>query len=215
MTDSRRLAGFGLLTFALGTFTALTLANAPGGDYEAAQVADYVSSGRRVTELATGYLGLLAALGLAVFVTRVRPMVESASSRAIGDLFGTLGVGAATVAAVGWTVTAGIPVAFAEGGDRIVVAAPTVYVLSEIGVLLNLATPAILMGVAIIVLAVRAGALVPSWLRVATVVAGVCGVAAPFFFPYFVFLLWAVVTGVWCVAGGRTAPVITPQGSLA
>jgi hypothetical protein len=213
MNDSRKIAGLGLLTFAVGTFAALTLSNAPGGDYDASQVASYVSRGNRVSEFACGYLGLLAAIGLAVFVTRIRPMVEEASSRAIGDLFAGLGMAAATVAVVGWMVTAGIPVAFAEGGQHITVGAPAVYLLSEVGVLLTLAAPAILMGGAILVLALRARATMPRWLRGFTIVAGVCGVAAPFFFPYFVFQLWGIVTGVWCLtsAPGTRGVTVAPR----
>lgn len=205
MNESRGFAGLGLLTFAGGTFVALQVANAPGGDYDASQVARYVSSGSRVSEFVCGYLGLLAATGLAVFVTRMRPMLVESSSRAVGDLFYALGIAASTAAAIGWTVTAGIPVAFAEGGRHMSIDGPVVYLLSEVGVLLNLATPAMLMGTAILVLARRSGGTMPRWLRRFTMVAGVCGIAAPFFFPYFVFLLWGLVTGVWCLASGNEA----------
>jgi hypothetical protein len=210
MNDTRRFAGLGLLTFAVGTFAALQLADPPGGDYGASQIARFVSPSSRVTEFACGYLGILAAVGLAVFVTRMRPAVAEASSHEVGDLFAALGIGAATVAAVGWTVTAGIPVAFAEGHGH-PAAAPVVYLVSELGVLLNLATPAILMGAAILLLATRAGAMVPRWLRISTVVAGICGIAAPFFFPYFLFLLWGIVAGVWCLASGTGARAVTSK----
>ena len=92
--------------------------------------------------------------------------------------------------------------------------APVVYLLSEVGVLLNLATPGILMGTAVLVLARRAGATMPRWLRRFTVVAGVCGVAAPFFFPYFVFLLWGLVTGVWCLASGTATRGVVSESPV-
>ena len=54
--------------------------------------------------------------------------------------------------------------------------------------------PAFFIGVAAIVLA--RGSVLPRWLRVFSVVAGVCGILAPAFFTLFLFLLWTLVCGV-------------------
>jgi len=89
-----------------------------------------------------------------------------------------------------------------------------VYTLSEIGNLLAVCSPALCVGVAGILLAVK-GAM-PRGLRMFTIVAGVCGVLAPFYFTYFVFVLWTVVAGIAFAASRRPAPVVaTLQESLA
>jgi len=38
------------------------------------------------------------------------------------------------------------------------------------------------------------------WLRAFSVVAGLCGILAPFFFTYFVFVLWTIATGLTLLA---------------
>ena len=88
----------------------------------------------------------------------------------------------------------------AEGGSsvRAGVTHPTVYTLTEIGNLVSWCAPALFMGIVAILLS-RATSL-PRWLRVFSVVAGVCGILAPFFFTFFVYLLWTLVLGVTLVA---------------
>ena len=76
---------------------------------------------------------------------------------------------------------------------------PAVYVLTETGNLMAVCAPALLVGVAAIVLARRAA--LPGWLRVASLVAGICGILAPLFFTYFVFVLWTLVFGGWVALG--------------
>ena len=38
-------------------------------------------------------------------------------------------------------------------------------------------------------------AALPNWLRIASYIAGVCGILAAFFFPLFLFWLWAIIFG--------------------
>ena len=83
----------------------------------------------------------------------------------------------------------------AEGGSAVQagVTNPTVYTLTEIGNLLSWCAPALFIGVVAILLS-RAKSL-PRWLRVFSAVAGVCGILAPFFFTFFIYLLWTLVLG--------------------
>jgi hypothetical protein len=81
---------------------------------------------------------------------------------------------------------------------------PTVYTLTEIGNLLSWCAPALFIGLVAVLLS-RAASL-PRWLRVFSVVAGVCGVLAPFFFTYFVYLLWTLVFGLTLVARRASSP---------
>jgi hypothetical protein len=95
-------------------------------------------------------------------------------------------------------VTGGQAVASAEGGVAI---APTVtYVISEVGVVLSFGAGGILLGAALILLALAGPATLP--LRRTTLLAGVCGIASLAWAPFFALLLWAVVFGARHVAAG-------------
>ena len=68
-------------------------------------------------------------------------------------------------------------------------------------------------GVAAVAMAVRAP--LPTWLRVVTAVAGVCGILAPLFFTYFLFALWTVGFGAWVLRQRRPVASDSPvQASL-
>jgi len=106
-------------------------------------------------------------------------------------------------------------VSMAEGGRSVQlgVAHPVIYTLTETGNLLAICAPALFVGVAAIMMAVRLPQ--PRWLRVFSVVAGVCGILAPLFFTYFVFVLWTLAFSGWMLAGARrTAPAAQPHTSL-
>ena len=124
----------------------------------------------------------------------------------LGELAWGLGVAAATTGVIGWFISGGVDVAMAEGGSsvRAGVTHPTVYTLTEIGNLVSWCAPALFMGIVAILLS-RATSL-PRWLRVFSAVAGVCGILAPFFFTFFVYLLWTLVLGITLVS--RRAPAL-------
>ena len=73
--------------------------------------------------------------------------------------------------------------------------------------------PALCIGVAALVLAARGP--LPGWLRIFSAAAGVCGILAPFFFTYFLFVLWTITAGI-ALALTSPQPRITnePQPSL-
>lgn len=205
---TRRTAGAALLVYALATFTAGVLIAAPGGDYEPALVSDFVSSGHTTTAFAAAYLGILGSVALLPFVLWARAELAH-----VGELAWGLGVAAATTGVVGWFITGGVAVAMAEGGSgvRAGVAAPTVYAMTEVGNLIAWCAPALLVGIVAILLS--RGAALPRWLRVFSVVAGVCGILAPFYFTFFIYLLWALVLGVVLVSR-RVRIAAQPQPSL-
>jgi len=189
-----RTAGVGLLVYVVGVLIEATFSG-PGGDYEAAGVASFVSAGNRPLAFATGYVGLFTALGLLAFAAGLRPRLRRG-----GDVFWALGIIATACALVGWVLSRGITVAFAEGG-RVVqhgVSGPVVYTLSEIANLVALCAPAFCVGVMAWQLAAEGP--LPRWLRVFSRVAGVCGMLAAFYFPLPVYLLWMLVLGGWIVA---------------
>ncbi|HET7356138.1 MAG TPA: hypothetical protein VFJ09_05620 [Nocardioidaceae bacterium] len=201
---SKRTAGLALTAYGLATFAAFA-DNAPGGDYKEHGVVRFISAGHMWAAFGLAYLGILGALGLLVFGLGMRHQAGSAR-----DLVGGLAVVGTATSLVGWFVTGGVAVSAAEGGApvRDTIAHPVVYALSEIGNLLAVCSPALCAGLVGIVLAVKAP--MPTWLRVFTVVAGVCGILAPFFFTYFVFVLWTVTAGVAFAVGGREPSTAAP-----
>jgi hypothetical protein len=204
---TRRTAGMALLVYALATFVANAFIGAPGGEYEPKLVTDFVASGHYATAFVLAYVGCLGALALLPFVLGMRADLGHVDELAVG-----LGVAAATTGVIGWFIVGGVDVAMAEGGSgvRAGVTHPTVYTLTEIGNLVSWCAPALFMGIVAILLSRSAS--LPRWLRVFSAVAGVCGVLAPFFFTFFVYLLWTLVLGVTLVA--RRVPSAQAQPSL-
>jgi hypothetical protein len=202
MDISRRTAGLGLLAYAIGTPVAFMGIGAPGGDYDESVVTEYASSGHRVTAIALAYLGAFAVLGLLPFAARKRSEL-----RAGGDLLWGLSVAGVAASVVGWFLLGGIPVVFAEGGTALAgLPHDVVYALSEVSILVAVGASSFLVGVAALVLAVRAP--LPAPIRALTIVGGVCGLLASFFFPIFIFWLWAIAFGVWTLAS--RAPASAP-----
>jgi hypothetical protein len=204
MDISRRTAGLGLLAYGIGTPVAFMGIGAPGGDYEDGIVTSFVSSGHRATAFALAYLGALAALGLLPFAARLRSELRSG-----GDVFWGLAVGGAAASVIGWFLVGGIPVVFAEGGAPLAgLPHDVVYALSELGILVTVGASSFLVGAAALVLAVRAPLSAP--IRALTVVGGVCGLVAAFYFPIFLFWLWAIVFGVRTLTSRASAAAPVP-----
>ena len=201
MTTMPRRAGGALLVYGLGVTAAFMSLGAPGGDYDPGNIASYISSGHWPTAFALAYLSALCSMGLMVFGQAVRPALGGA----VGDFVAGLCLAGTGVSIVGAFLVGGIDVAMAEGGTHVQtgVSQPVIYTLSEVGNLVAVCGPAFCAGVVAIVLA-AAGRL-PLWLRIFSVVAGLCGVLAPFFFTYFVFVLWTIATGITLLARRRPA----------
>jgi hypothetical protein len=207
MGTSRRAAGLGLLAYGIGTVVSAMGAGSPGGDYSDSQVAAYISSGHRITAFVLAYLGLFAALGLLAFGAGMREALGRAGRTVWG-----LSVAGTAAAAVGWSMVGGVAVAAAEGGSAVAgVPHPVIYLLTQVGNGIALCASALMVGVAALVLASRAG--VSTHLRVLTAVAGVCGIVSPLFFPLFVFWLWTIGFGIYVAAAPsrRTEPMIEVQ----
>jgi hypothetical protein len=199
MTGIPRSAGIGLAVYGLGTAIAFEASGSPGGDYRDSRVANYVSAHHFWLAAGVWYFGALCALGLLALGLGLR------AQPGVGRLLGSLATTGAAISVAGAFVSGGLAAAMAEGGSvvRNGVSHQVVYTISEIGNLLAVCAPALCVGVLAIVLATRTATL-PGWLRSLSVVAGICGVLAPFFFTYFVFVAWTVVAGA-VIAGRNTA----------
>ena len=198
---TRRTAGAALLLYGVATFLANALIGAPGGQYEPRVVTDYVDSGHYAVAFVAAYLGCFGAMAVLPFVLGMRRELGP-----YGDLAWGLGVAAATTGVIGWFVSGGVDVAMAEGGTAVHagVSHPVVYTITEIGNLLSWCAPALFVGV--VALLLSRVPTVPRWLRIFSVVAGVCGILAPFFFTFFLYLAWTLVCGVALVARRTPAP---------
>jgi hypothetical protein len=188
---TNRTGGIALAIFGLATFLGF-MNNGPGGDYDDAAVARFISHDHMWAAFGYGYLGCVGAVALLVAGRHLRELAGSAR-----DLVWALTIAGATASAVGFFVVAGVAVSMAEGGATVRDSIPhsVVYTFTETGNLLSVCLPALFVGLIGIVLARRAD--LPRWLRVFSTVAGVCGVLAPFFFTYFIYLLWVLVTGLF------------------
>jgi hypothetical protein len=125
--------------------------------------------------------------------------------RSGGDVFWGLSVAGVAASIIGWFMLGGIPVVFAEGGTALAgLPHDVVYALSEVSILVAVGASSFLVGAAALVLAARAP--LPGALRGFTIVGGVCGLLASFFFPIFIFWLSAIVLGGWTLTSGTRAP---------
>ena len=205
MGTSRRAAGLGLLAYGIGTPLTMALISSPGGDYSSADVAQFLSVGHRTTAFVMAYVGGLAALGLLAFGHRMRDELGAAGRTIWG-----LAIAGTATAVTGWFVVGGVAVAATEGGAAVQgVAHPTVYMLTEVGNLVAVCGGALFAGLIALVLAVRGP--MPMPLRVLSGLAGVCGIVAPLYFPFAVFLIGVLALAVWCLVAKAPRPAAMPK----
>jgi hypothetical protein len=205
------LAGAGAVAFGVLAFVAMMVANPPGGNYSAGDVADFLSKGHRPAVFLSVYLMLIAAAGLLIFLARLRDTIPSGGRSSLFWGFAVASVGAWVA---GYALVIGPSAALAFSGGHLKTIAPDVaYVFSESGWAVMYGAGGLLLGCALATLVV-APAAVPSWVRWFTAIAAVCALAALAWFPFFVVYLWAVVLGVWTLVSSRsTAPAPATQAA--
>lgn len=193
-----RTAGIALLIHTVATFAAFMFSGAPGGDYDDASVVAYLSAAHAPIAFVLWYIGALGGLTLVVFGTGLRRLPGVG-----GPLTGLAWVGAATSVTGAW-LAGGVAVGMVEGGRAVQdgVPHPVAYLFTEIGDIMAVCGPALCVGVIALVLAVRRG--LPMWLRVCCGIGGLCGILAPFFLTYLVYLVFALVFGIALTLGLRT-----------
>jgi hypothetical protein len=193
--------GFGVLFLA-----AMFVGNPPGGNYSASEVAGYVAHGHRMAVFASVYLAIAGAVCLISLLVGLRErLADSAGAR----LFWGCGLAGAAALATGFCITATNPLSLTLGGGK-ALDPKVMYAFSQTGMVVMFGAGAILLGAALVALALDASAALPTWLRWTTGIAGVLGLASPAFFPFFALLLWALVTGIWSFTSGRA---VVAQGA--
>jgi hypothetical protein len=206
MHTSPRRAGTALLIFTLGTFAALTMAPAPAGNYDLGQIHSYLAPGARATTFAGAVIGVLAALALLYYLSALRADMPPGRGR---DLLWGSGIIAAATAAAGWAIDAAIPAAYAQGGGHVSLTPSVVYAFGMLSTAMVYGLAMLFTGIAVII-AARQLAAAPRWWRVLGYIGGACAVLSCAYFPFYLFVAYGVVVGVWGLLA-KGAPVTAPQ----
>jgi len=204
MPSRAALAGLAALVFSVLTIVGLFLASPPGGSYSAHDATKYLSKGHHAAVFVSAYLLLLATFGLVWLLAYLRDATFAASTGAwSGRVFLGAGICGAASLAVGWSVVLGPPIATAFGGHEVTLAPNVTYVLVEMGSAAVWGAGGVLLGFALLVLTFASRAVFPAWLRAATGIAGVGGIASLAFFPSALVILWGIAIGIWLLLAGR------------
>ncbi|WP_370615254.1 hypothetical protein [Mumia sp. Pv 4-285] len=196
MNTIPRTAGLGLLVFLAGIIV-WSFAGTMGGNFHESEVQAFVEGRHRNLDFALYTVGALTSMGLIVFGWAVRDRVD----RVGGWVWGLSVAGVAT-AVSGLCVLGGFQVAMAEGGAQAQeIPLSVAYTIGTIGHLFAGPAPALFVGTIALLLAAKAE--MPGWMRVFTVLAGVCAITAALYFTAAVYLLWLLVFGIWVVAHRR------------
>lgn len=178
-----------------------------GGNYAAADVASYISSGHLVVAIAMALCGLLGAAGLICLGAYLRQRAESEKP---GELWPQviwgLTLGAAICFAVSWGIFVSQPVGNNEALTNLKVPPTITYAIGITGTEVMFESAATLLGFALILVAVANLPRLPAWLRWSTLVIGVLGITSLAFFTFFPLMIWAIVTGGWLLAADRRSP---------
>lgn len=194
------LAGLGGVAFTVLFVLATVISNPLGGSYKASDVADYVAKGHRPSVIVALYLGLFGVVGLLLFLARFRSFVDGP----LGTLYWATSVGAATIMLTGWAIVGSVSLAIAYGGTQVTPSPQLSYVFSEVGWVVLYGAGGTLLGVALLTLSLASKGLT-SWVRWSALVAALCALAAPAWFPFFVVLLWLLVVGIWLLVTDHAA----------
>jgi hypothetical protein len=195
-------AGFGALAFAVLTFVAAIISNGPGGNYKESDVTDFLKSGHRPIVFVATYMVLVGVVGLVFLLARLRDAIADSTRSSVFWALGVAGVGTWIA---GWALGAAAPIARGYGGKDVVIAPTVTYTLSSAGYIM-LASGAVLIGLALLMLVASPAAL-PAWVRWFTLVGAAGAIASPAWFPFVLFYIWALVMGIWLLMTERSSPV--------
>jgi hypothetical protein len=187
------VAGIGAIAFGVLPIVAFMVANPPGGNYKASDIADFIAKGHRPAVFVSVYLMLLSAVGLLLLLARLRESIGAGSRE---TLFWGFSVAAVAAWFVGYAIAISPSLALAFSGGKLhSLSAPVAYTFSEAGWAAMYGAGGLLLGCALLTFAAGAVTL-PAWIRWTTLVAGIAALAAVAWFPFFLVYLWAIVVGV-------------------
>jgi hypothetical protein len=207
------IPGLGGIAFGVLMVASLILADPPGGNYSANDIAGFVARGHRVAVFASIYIFQLGVLGLILLLTRLRGSITRGNG-AFASVFWGSGLAGAACYAVGWSIAMTPALARAFGGASQVFFDPRVtYGIVVGGAVVMIGPGVFLLAVAMFSLGLGSRGTLPTWLRWATLGAAVIALFSLAYFPYFITFIWAIVTGVWMLTTGgpRETPVERAQ----
>ena len=88
------VAGIGAIAFGVLPIVAFMVANPPGGNYKASDIADFIATGHRPAVFVSVYLMLLSAVGLLVLLARLRESIAAGSRETLFWSFSVAAVAA-------------------------------------------------------------------------------------------------------------------------
>ena len=214
-----KLAGVGAIAFSVFTLIGVAFGGAPGGNYLASDVANYVAIGHLPTVIVTGYLALFGVLGLICAFAYLRELISvDPAHKMIANVFWGTGLTAAASMAVAWGLITGIAVAAAEGGSSnpgnsvaATISSAETYNLSDTSINVLYGSGGFMLGFALISLMVASRGVLPAWLRWLSLVVGVLALAAPAYLPSFAIPIWGLVMGGWLIATGTSRAAVRSQ----
>jgi hypothetical protein len=198
MRRATTIAGVGALAFSVLSFAAWILVNSPGGSYTESTVTQYLATGHFSVVLVGLCLGLVGVVGLLLLLSYLRWLIGTgADGQLLRSAFWGTSVASAACFAVGWGFVAGQPVAHAEAGSVLAVPPTITHLIAETGgSVMIFGSGAMLLGLALGILFLKP-AVLPTWLRWMTLIAGLAAFAGLAYFPFILVLLWGVVVGLW------------------
>ena len=196
--------GIGSIAFGVLTPIAIIGGGPMGGNYAAADVASYISSGHVVLAGGMALCGLIGVAGLICLGAYLRRRAEAEDTGTIWPqtLWGLV-LGSAICFAVSWGIFVSQPIGNNEAGTNLNVPPTVTYAIGISGDEVLFESAATLLGFALILLALTNLARLPAWLRWSALVVGLLGITSLAFFTFFPLLLWAIAMGAWLVATGR------------
>ena len=199
MRRTNEVGGIGGIAFAVLTVVAFFISSPPGGNYVASDAATFVSPGHRAAAFVAGILVFIAVIGLLCLLATLRRFIRTVEGE--GDftdsMFWGMSVAATTSWIIGWAAMLSLPIAYAQGGSAVALSSPEIYVINQVGDTILYGAAGMLLGVALIALALGARATLPSRLWWLTLIIGILGLASAAFFPWFLLLIWGLIMGGW------------------
>ena len=202
MGNDRRLAGIGSLVFTVLLVAAAIAANAPGGNYHANDVADFVAKGHRSSVMISLFLVAAAIVGLLVVMAYL--CETSFGKGRSGRIAWGTSLFAAGSFLVGWAILITPSMSVALGGGPSIDPAVS-YTIMQAGWAVFLVVSGMMLGISFLTLAI-AGTAAPTWMRAFTGIVGLLALASIAFFPFWAVFLWGLVIGIWLLVSSPRQP---------
>jgi hypothetical protein len=218
MRNARRVAGFGGVAFAVCLVAGFTFFGPRGGFYSAAGVSNFVAQ-NPTNIVVSFYLFAVSITALVVLMAYLSETYLGRSPR-VRVAWGTSLLAAASML-IGWALYFAPSTAVISGGPAIDSA--TRYTFLNAGFVVLFGAGGMFLGVALLALAIG-GNVAPTWVRALSALAGLSALFSWAFLllshwspnqwlpvPFYVVLLWALVTGVWLLLSSpRPTSNLTP-----